>query len=313
MADIAPAPELVGGGVRLRRKRKFGWYPYLLIAPTVLLIAFVMAAPLVSVFDLGLQDYSLTHVADRSYVGLRNIKDILSKDEVFWTTVPTTIKWVILEVGLQLVFGLIVALLLNRKFPGRGIARSLMFVPWAVSGVLTTMLWLLIFNQHIGLLNEVLRALGLSKAPTAWIANPKTVFGSVAFAELWRGIPFFAITLLAALQTIPPEINESCAVDGCGPIKRLFYITLPFLKEAIVFSVLMRAIWEFNNVDLIFTMTNGGPVYLTTTLPIYMMQTAIINGNYGYGSALAAIIFTVLFVLTVVYLGLNKFGKAVDE
>jgi multiple sugar transport system permease protein len=288
-------------------------YPYFLIAPSIVLFICVMGLPLISVFKLSFQNYSLTHIADRAFVGLQNFKDILGKDTVFWTTVPITLKWVGIEVVLQLVFGLGIALLLNRKFRGRGFARSAVFVPWAVSGVLTTMLWLLIFNQHIGLLNTILKRLGLMKIPVAWLANPRTVFGAVVFAELWRGIPFFAITLLAALQTIPPEINESSAVDGCGSARRFFQITLPFLREAIVFATLMRAIWEFNNVDLIFAMTNGGPVYLTTTLPIYMMKTAIINGDYGYGSALAVLIFSVLLVFTIIYLGLNKFGRTVDE
>jgi multiple sugar transport system permease protein len=288
-------------------------YPYLLIAPSLLLIVLLMFIPLLSVFKLSLQNYSVTELFGRGFIGLKNFQDILGNDSVFLHTLPVTFKWVVIEVACQFVFGMIAALLLNRTFRGRGLARATMFIPWAVSGVLTTMLWLLIFNQHIGLLNDLLRKLGFIKTNVAWLANPDTVFGSVVLAELWRGIPFFAITLLAALQTIPVEIYESGKVDGCGPIRQFFLITLPFLKEAIVFSTLMRAIWEFNNIDMIFTMTGGGPVYLTTTLPIYMMQTAVIGGNYGYGSALAVFIFVILMIFTVSYLALNKFGRGIDE
>ncbi|HBF40197.1 MAG TPA: sugar ABC transporter permease [Firmicutes bacterium] len=288
-------------------------YPYLLIAPSLLLIALLMFIPLLSVLKLSLQNYSMTSLYGRGFIGLKNFQDILGSDSVFWHSIPVTIQWVVIEVVCQLVFGMIVALLLNRTFKGRGLARAMMFIPWAVSGVLTTMLWLLIFNQHIGLLNDLLHKLGIIKTNVAWLANPKMVFGSVILAELWRGIPFFAITLLAALQTIPLEIYESAKVDGCGPVRQFFWITLPFLKEAIVFSTLMRAIWEFNNIDMIFTMTGGGPVYLTTTLPIYMMQTAIIEGNYGYGSALAVFIFVILMIFTVFYLAMNKFGRNIDE
>ncbi len=288
-------------------------YPYLLIVPSLLLIAFLMLVPLFSVFKLSLQNYSMTSLYGRGFIGLKNFLDIIGGDSVFWRSIPVTIKWVVIEVVCQLVFGMIVALLLNRTFKGRGLARATMFIPWAVSGVLTTMLWLLIFNQHIGLLNDLLRRLGIIHSNVAWLANPNTVFGSVILAELWRGIPFFAITLLAALQTIPVEIYESAKVDGCGPVRQFFWITLPFLKEAIVFSTLMRAIWEFNNIDMIFTMTGGGPVYLTTTLPIYMMQTAIIEGNYGYGSALAVFIFVILMLFTITYLAMNKFGRSIDE
>ncbi len=288
-------------------------YPYLLIAPSLLLIALLMFVPLFSVFKLSLQNYSMTSLYGRGFIGLKNFLDIIGGDSVFWHSIPVTIQWVVIEVVCQLVFGMIVALLLNRTFKGRGLARATMFIPWAVSGVLTTMLWLLIFNQHIGLLNDLLRRLGIIHSNVAWLANPNTVFGSVILAELWRGIPFFAITLLAALQTIPVEIYESAKVDGCGPVRQFFWITLPFLKEALVFSTLMRAIWEFNNIDMIFTMTGGGPVYLTTTLPIYMMQTAIIEGNYGYGSALAVFIFVILMLFTISYLAMNKFGRSIDE
>ncbi len=288
-------------------------YPYLLIVPSLLLIALLMFVPLFSVFKLSLENFSMNQLYGRGFIGLKNFQDILGNDPLFYRTIPVTVQWVVIEVLLQLVFGMIVALLLNRTFVGRALARAAMFIPWAVSGVLTTMLWLLIFNQHIGLLNDLLMKLGLIKQSVAWLANPGTVFGSVVLAELWRGIPFFAITLLAALQTIPVEVYESGKVDGCGPVRQFFAITLPFLKEAIVFSTLMRAIWEFNNIDMIFTMTNGGPVYLTTTLPIYMMQTAIIEGNYGYGSALAVIIFLILMIFTVTYLAMNKFGRSIDE
>ncbi|TCL76560.1 carbohydrate ABC transporter membrane protein 1 (CUT1 family) [Hydrogenispora ethanolica] len=288
-------------------------YPYLLIAPSLILILLLMFVPLFSVFKISLENYSMNQLYGRGFIGLKNFQDILTNDPIFFRTIPVTIRWVVIEVVLQLVFGMIVALLLNRTFKGRAFARAAMFIPWAVSGVLTTMLWLLIFNQHIGLLNDLLRKLGLIHDSVAWLANPGTVFGSVLLAELWRGIPFFAITLLAALQTIPPEIYESGKVDGCGPVRQFFLITLPFLKEAIVFATLMRAIWEFNNIDMIFTMTGGGPVYLTTTLPIYMMQSAIIEGNYGYGSALAVIIFIILMIFTVTYLAMNKFGRSIDE
>jgi multiple sugar transport system permease protein len=288
-------------------------YPYLLITPSLLLIAVLMVIPLGSVFKMSLQNYSTNQLYGRGFIGFKNYLDIFGKDPVFLRTIPVTLKWVGIEVICQLVLGMMVALLLNRTFKGRGLARAAMFIPWAVSGVLTTMLWLLIFNQHIGLLNDILRKLGFIKENIAWLANPNTVFGSVLLAELWRGIPFFAITLLAALQTIPVEVYESGKVDGCDPIRQFFLITLPFLKEAIIFATLMRAIWEFNNIDMILTMTNGGPVYLTTTLPIYMMKTAIIEGNYGYGSALAVIIFVILMVFTVSYLAMNKFGRSIDE
>jgi multiple sugar transport system permease protein len=298
------------------RKRKKGAaseaaFPYLLIAPTVLLIAVVMVYPIFRVFDLSLQSYDFTRIWEKGYIGLDHFKEIF-KDKLFFESLGTTLKWVSLEVSMQLVFGLMLALLLNQSFRFRGLVRSMVLVPWAVSGVLTTMLWALMFNQHIGVINDLLRKLGIIHTNIAWLANTKTVFGSVVVAELWRGIPFFAITLLASLQSIPTDVYESCEVDGCGKIRKLWFITLPYLKESILFATLLRAIWEFNSIDMIFTMTNGGPMNMTTTLPIYMMKTSILDGNYGYGSAIGVVTFLFLMIFVIFYLKLNGYGREKD-
>jgi multiple sugar transport system permease protein len=291
------------------KKRRLGltdkWFPYLLILPSVLLILLIMVFPIGKVFSLSVQHYSFAKMYANGFAGLEHFQHIFTEDRIFFGSLWVTVKWVFSEVALQLVFGLAAALLLNRTFRGRGIARALVLIPWAVSGVLTTMLWSLMFNQHIGLINHLLIQLGILKEEIAWLANTNTVFGSVVVAELWRGIPFFAITLLASLQSIPKDVYESCEVDGCTPMKKLFYITLPYLKESIIFSTLLRAIWEFNSIDMIFTMTNGGPMDMTTTLPIYMFKTAILEGNYGYGSALGVITFMLLLIFSIFYLRLS--------
>lgn len=287
-------------------------FPYLLVAPSLLLMAMFIFYPVVNVFGLSLQNYSYARLYEAGFVGLANFKTLFWGDPLFYQSLGFTVKWVGAEIVLQLTLGLAVALLLNQVFKGRGLVRMLMFAPWAVSGVLTTMLWLLIFNQHVGLLNQVLKDTGIIKEAVAWLGNPNTVFGAVVVTELWRGLPFFAITLLAALQTIPQEIYESCDVDGCGSFRKFFFITLPYLKSAIVFTTLMRSIWEFNAIDIIFTLTGGGPMRLTTTLPVYLMQTAIIGGDLGYGAAIAVASFMILTCFAVIYLSLNKFGGKMD-
>lgn len=297
--------------VKKRRKRLRGDHalPYFLVAPTLILIAVILVFPIFRVFELSVQHYDLTRPQEFGFAGLANFKHILFEDDMFFGTLGVTAKWVSIEVVLQLVLGLIVALLLNQSFRLRGLVRSLVLVPWAVSGVLTTMLWTLMYNQHIGVINDVLKKLGVIHQDIAWLSNTSTVFGSIIVAELWRGIPFFAVTLLASLQSIPSDVYESCEVDGCGKVRKLFYITLPYLKESIVFATLLRAIWEFNSIDMIFTMTNGGPMNMTTTLPIYMMQTAILKGNYGYGSAIGVITFMFLMIFVLIYLKLSRSGQ----
>lgn len=288
-------------------------FPWLLVLPTLIFLGTFCFFPMIRGFGYSLTNFDRSNPKVVEFVGLANFAEIFTNDPIFNKSLITSLKWVVLEVVLQLVFGMIFALILNQSFKGRGIVRTFCFAPWAVSGVLTTMLWILIFNEHIGLLNNVLKSVGLAHYTKAWIQNVKTAFTSVVIAELWRGIPFFTITLLGGLQTVPLELYESAKVDGGNAWKNFWLITIPCMKESIIFSTLMRTIWEFRSVDLIMTMTDGGPVRRTLTLPIYMYKTAIENGKYGYGAALTVILFFILTFYVIFYLKVNNFGKGVNE
>jgi len=297
-------------GTKLKRLNKDFYIPYLLIGPSVLAIIIFMLIPILQVFNLSLQDYSTNSLSGvGKYIGFDNFTKLFTNDKVFSKAFFISLKWVSAEIVGQVFFGVIIALILNQKFKGRGFFRSITFMPWAVSGVLTTMLWSIMYNQHVGIINDLLIKLGILEDGIAWLANPKTTFGAVVVAELWRGIPFFAITVLAGLQSISADIYESADIDGCDSFQKFIYITLPHLKETLTFSILLRCIWEFNSIDLIFTMTNGGPLRLTTTMPVYLMQTAIVGGNYGYGSAQAVIMSVGLLIFSVLYLKVTRYGR----
>lgn len=305
----------VGGKKKTNRFNKISLdkaFPYLLIGPTAILIFIFMVYPISKVFYLSFQNYDLTQSWKDGFAGFSNYTKLLT-DVKFKSSFAITFKWVFSQVIFQLLFGMVVALLLNQNYRGRSVVRAISLVPWAVSGVLVTMLWTLMYDQTSGLINDLLMRTGLISKKIAWLADSKTFFPSVIIAELWRGIPFFAINLLAALQGIPADIYESSAIDGCGPIKNYFYITLPYLKESIIFATLLRGIWEFNSIDMIFTMTNGGPMDKTTTLPIYMMKTAIIKGNYGYGSTIGVVAFLLLLGFAIMYIKLSGYGGKEDE
>lgn len=303
-----------GRGMMARhRKRNDKIFPLLLILPTLVFLIVFCVYPMVRGFGYSLTNYERSNPLAYHFVGIENFISIFKEDKVFKGALLTSAKWVVIQVGLQLVFGMIFALILNQKFVGRGFVRTFCFAPWAVSGVLTTMLWVLIYNEHIGLLNNMLKLLGMGHMTKAWVQNLDTAFGSLALAELWRGIPFFTISLLGGLQTVSGDLYESAKIDGANAWNCFWKITLPYMKESIVFAALMRTIWEFRSVDLIITMTNGGPVRKTLTLPIYMYQTSIENGNYGYGSALTVILFLIMSIYVVIYLKLNNFGKGVNE
>lgn len=284
-----------------------------MILPTIILWITFILYPIINVFGISIQNFNYAKPYSNGYVGLENFRKILTDDLKFWESLVTTLKWVGFGIALQFVLGLIMALALNQKIKARGLFRSITFAPWAVSGVLTTMLWLLMYNQHIGVFNFVLKSLGIISENVAWLANENTVFGAVLIAEMWRAVPFFAINFLAALQSIPVDIYESADIDGCSSTKKFIYITLPFLKETIVLTTLLRSIWSFNSFDMIFTMTNGGPYGLTSTLPIYIFQTAIVNGEMGYGSALSIIAFLILIGFSIFYIKATRYGGGINE
>ena len=295
-------------GEEIVKKEKFNFAPYILILPACLLMGLIMIYPLGKVFYFSFQHYNPTKPFTNGFAGLDNFITIFTKKE-FYNALGVSAKFVACEVVLQLIFGMIVALILNQRFKGRGFFRALTFIPWALSGVLTAVLWSIMFNQHFGVLNDLLAKLGIIKEPIAWLANTKFVLGSVIVAELWRGIPFFAISLLAAMQGLPDDIYEAARVDGSTKLQTFRFITLPMLKNTIVLTTLLRTIWEFNSVDLIYSLTGGGPVGKTTTLSMLIANQAIKTSNYGYGSALSVVSFAILAVIAVIYMKLSGFGK----
>ena len=311
-AASAPRPRAAAAAALPSRRwaaRRRGWLPYLCLLPASLLIATFVIYPVATVFFYSVQQYDVTRPYLNGFVGLDNFRQVLTADDVFRTSLAVSVKWVGSEVVLQLVLGMGLALLMNSAFRGRGLARSLLFSPWAVSGVVVTTMWKLMYNPFTGLLDTVLMRTGVIHSPIQWLADVNTVFASVVAAELWRGVPFFAIVLLAALQAIPTDLYEAAAVDGASRWQAFTRVTLPLLKDAIVLATLLRGVWEFNNVDLIYTMTAGGPGDLTTTLPLYVVNQAIRYHNFGYGSALSVVGFVVLLVFAILYLRLGRFGR----
>ncbi len=293
-------------------KQKIVWTPYLLILPAVLLIAGVMLYPLCKTFYLAFQHYNPAMPFANGFAGLENFIKIFTTEE-FYSSLWVSLKWVVALVLLQLVFGMIVALILNQNFKGRGFFRALVFVPWAMSGVLTAVLFSLIYNQNYGVLNDLLMKIGLISEPVAWLGNQHLVLGSVIIAELWRGIPFFAISLLAAMQGLPQDVYEAARVDGATKWQSFRFVTLPLLKDTIVLTTLLRTIWEFNSVDLIFSLTNGGPVGKTTTLSVLIANQALTTNNYGYGSAISVVSFFILAIVAIIYMKVSGFGKGSDS
>ncbi|WP_051480540.1 carbohydrate ABC transporter permease [Cellulomonas sp. KRMCY2] len=294
------APPLVARRVRSSRA------PYALIFPAALLVAVFLVYPVAKVVHSSFRQENVLKPFDDGFIGLANYSAIL-RDDLFWSSLAFSAKWVGTEVGLQLVFGLCLGLIVNEAFRGRGLARALLFSPWAVAGILTTTIWILIYNPTTGI-TRYLADMGIGSYGTSLLSSSSGAFWAAVLAEMWKGIPFFAIMILADLQSVPGELYEAAKVDGAGRIRRFWSITLPHIKRALLIATLLRGIWEFNNVDLLLTLTGGGPANATTTLPLYVAQTALETKEFGYGSALTMVAFLILFIVCVLYLKLTKMG-----
>ena len=280
--------------------KKKSIYPYLLVAPAVLIILCVVFIPVVNAIRMSFQNYDLRKPKDIAFIGLGNYA-ALFKDPLFWKSLIKTIQWVVFGVGFQFLFGFILALLLNRSFRGRGVIRAVSLIPWVTPGVLIGLMWRWMYDGNYGVVNDILQKLHITSENVAFLANPKTAFPAVIVTIVWQGIPFFALMILAALQGIPYELYEAADIDGANWVQKLFNITIPSIRNTIMITLLLRIIWVANSVDVIFNMTEGGPAYATQTLSVYVFNKANIL-NLGYSSAMAIMLAIVLCSVAVPYL-----------
>ena len=279
--------------------------PYLYTAPALILIVTIMLAPLVLGLSYAFCDVHLLNPFSGGYVGLDHFRTLYDDDN-FYRALRNTLWWTGASVLLQFVFGLILALLLDRPFAGRAIAQALVFLPWAVPTFLTGLNWAWLFNPVIGPLPHWLYALGLMNEPANILSNPQLAMWGPIIANVWWGIPFFAITLLAALQAIPRDLYEAAAIDGAGAFRRFTSITLPFLAPTIAITVLLRTVWISNFADLIIVMTSGGPADRTQIVASYIFTQAFRALDFGYASAIALVLLVLLLAYSMLIVMLRQ-------
>lgn len=292
-------------------QRKKNIWPYLLLAPALLIVLTVVFIPAVNAVLMSFKNYDLRRPSSMGFIGLKNYMTVLA-DPLFWRSLWKTIVWVGLGVGFQFVFGFILALLLNNKFMGRGLIRSLSLIPWVTPGVLIGLMWRWIFDGNYGVLNDILLKLGLIGDKVPFLAQETTAFPAVIMTIIWQGIPFFALMLLAGLQGIPDELYDSADVDGANGIQKFFLVTIPSLKSVIFVTTLLRIIWVANSVDVIFNLTEGGPAYSTQTLSVYIFNKGN-SLNLGYAATMSIMLTLGLSLVALRYLKSifkNQEGKA---
>ena len=274
--------------------------PWVFLAPALVATAVLVLLPVLNTLWLSLHQVILFRPRSRPFVGLENYAKALA-DPVFWEALRHSFVWVVCAVALQFSFGFMAALLLNRAFAWRGIARALIVVPWALPSVIIGLIWTWMLDFNLGVLNHIGVRLGLLSASVPWLAQAGTAMASVILALMWQGIPFFAVTLLAGLQAVSAELYEAASIDGAGVWGKFRHITLPGLATVIATALLLRMIWVANSLDLILVMTGGGPGTATQTLPLHAFLTAWSGGNYGQGSALAVLLTILLLGVVITY------------
>ena len=275
--------------------------PYALLSPAVLVTLTIVFFPMIQAVWMSLHDYVLFRPKDFTFVCFKNFITAFN-DEVFWISFRHTIAWIGITVPAQLLLGLCTALLLNQKFFWRPVARALIIIPWALPSVVIALMWVWIYDSNYGILNDLLLRAHILKTAIPWLADPDTALYAIILTLTWQGFPFFAVMILAGLQSIPASYYEAASIDGASTFRQFWHITLPGISGVVMTAVLLRIIWVANSIDVIYVMTGGGPGYATYTLPLYAFIKARTGLDFGYGSAIAVLFTTMLLGVVVIYL-----------
>jgi len=281
------------------------------LAPALIFVAVFIYYPMLSGSQMAFRNWNLNNLTDTSWVGFKNFSTIFA-DPVFYTVLRNSLVWVVGSIVPQFVIGFAIALWLRRKFRFRGVYQALIFFPWAISGFLIGILFRWMFNSEFGVVNDLLQKSGLIDTPVPWLANPSTAMVAVLIANIWYGVTFFAIMILAALQSVPDELFEAAALDGAGKVRTLFQITVTYIKVTLALTVLLRVIWIFNFPDIIWAMTGGGPADQTHIVTTWMIKTTQ-RGDYGQASAIGLIVVLILIVFSAFYLMAMREKKEVSS
>jgi multiple sugar transport system permease protein len=306
----AGSPSNTPPAAAARRRRGSGrWREnltgYLFVGPNLVLLGAFLFTPLILVILLSFQKAS--SFGPTEWIGLSNYRHLFG-DPVFWRVLLNTAIFTVATVPTSIFIGLVLAELLNRAVPAQKTLRTIIFLPIVISGLVTSLIGLLLFDEGIGVLNGMLGAVGVG--PVHWQTNGALAMLSVILMTLWTRVGFAMVIYLAAMQDIPGEIYEAAAVDGAPPLQRFWRITTPMLSNSTLFLFVMNIIWSFQIFDVIYVMTNGGPGYDTSMLVTYAYNEGFGSArDYGYGSTIGVVLFVITLVVSIVQLRFQKKGE----
>lgn len=300
MVSVATVTSRTKPAVRRRVERQ-GRLAFWLLLPAALAVFGVILYPLLRTLFISLFEVKSAVAIETPFVGLGNYVQALT-DGGFWSAMGRTTYFTIVSTGLELIFGLAIAWLLNAKLRMRWLFRALVVLPWAIPTIVNAALWKGIYNSQYGALNALLSQLGIIDSYQVWLADPFTALNLVIVADAWKTTPLVAFFLLAGLTAIPNELYEASRMDRAGWFRTFFSVTLPLLVPSIALVLVLRTVEAFKVFDIIYAMTRGGPANGTQTISYFTYVTAFSEQNYGLGSAISVIIVLAILALSAIYL-----------
>ena len=304
---LASLPSAAGGAGAAQAEKparhRLNLLAYVFVAPTAIVVLGVIVFPMLYSLLLSLERYNLTDPGNVRFIGLQNYLTLFESSD-FWQVMWRTVLFTVVSVALTMAIGLAFALILNERFTGRGIFRTLLLVPWVIPAVVVGIAWEWIFNANYGVLNALLQQVGLIQQYRPWLGDPATAMPAVIVAKVWKEVPFASLLFLAGLQTIPGDLYEASRIDGAGAWRSFLHVTLPLLRPAILVVIVVETMWTFRVFDIIFVMTNGGPADTTNLAAFYTYLETFKYLHVGLGSALAYLVTAVIVAASVLYMRL---------
>jgi multiple sugar transport system permease protein len=276
---------------------------YLLLLPALLVITFVALIPIAQTFWISLHKLNIKFATDKSFIGLQNYAELF-QDHRFWSSLSNTLIFTFVTVFFELIIGIGFALVMNRTFRGRGLVRAAILVPWSIPTVVSALMWRFMYNDQLGIVNDILYRLGFIDSYMTWLGKPFTAMVAVIVADIWKTAPFMALLLLAGLQTIHSSLYEAAKIDGANSWQIFWRVTLPLLKPTILVAVLFRTLDAFRVFDLVYVLTGGGPANSTEMISMYAYKTLTGHLDFGYGSTISIVIFVVVITICVIFIKL---------
>ncbi|RVG12405.1 sugar ABC transporter permease [Sinorhizobium meliloti] len=309
----------IGSDLQAQRVRS----AWLFLAPTFLVLALVAGWPLIRTIYFSFTNASLTNLSGAEFVGVANYLSWISlksgrtiyrgllADPAWWNAVWNTLKFTVLSVSIETALGLIVALVLNAQFPGRGLVRAAILIPWAIPTIVSAKMWAWMLNDQFGILNDMLIGLGLIGEKIAWTASPDTAMIAVLIVDVWKTTPFMALLILAGLQMVPGDIYEAAKIDGVHPVRVFWRVTLPLIRPALMVAVIFRMLDALRIFDLIYVLTPNNAQ--TKTMSVMARENLFDFDKFAYGAAASTMLFLIIATITILYMWLGRLNLSGGE